>query len=327
MIAEADFDPLVNIAVTVTVRSIRALDALDLLSNPNFFVDILINDVSFTSPIWPNASAVYGFNWSATLNVPDDVENVTVTIQLWDQGLLGARLCDISGEPNIVSRGYSADMVYNIKTGQWCGDDFRMDPSGYGRLNGCDDGSIAEQDRDCELWFDVSQNDFDGDGIPYWTEVYAYGTDPTVNNLGEDADHDGLPIEWEHHWGYNPNLWDDHTNLDPDHDGLTNKEEFLTSEWGSDPFRRDLFLEVDHMATGPSGVDCSVPTGSVERLKTVYAAHNIVFHYDNGSMGGGEVIPFSPLVRMRDVHQLYVMYFLHSVRRTGGVACSGTRFW
>ena len=62
------------------------------------------------------------------------------------------------------------------------------DPSGYGRLNGCDDNSIYEQDRDCELWFTISQNDFDGDGLPYWLEINMYNTSPLINNRGEDAD-------------------------------------------------------------------------------------------------------------------------------------------
>ncbi len=49
--------------------------------------------------------------------------------------------------------------------------------------------------------FDITQNDFDGDNIPYWTEVNRYHTDPTVNDTGRDDDGDGVPIEWEFKWG------------------------------------------------------------------------------------------------------------------------------
>ena len=80
----------------------------------------------------------------------------------------------------------------------YMGDDYLGDPSGYGRLSGIDDNSIYEQDRDCELWFTISQNDFDGDGFPYWLEVNMYNTSPLINNRGEDADGDGIPIEWEY---------------------------------------------------------------------------------------------------------------------------------
>ena len=36
---------------------------------------------------------------------------------------------------------------------------------------------------------------FDDDGITYWSEVNVYGTNPEVDNRGEDLDDDGVPIE------------------------------------------------------------------------------------------------------------------------------------
>jgi len=75
-------------------------------------------------------------------------------------------------------------------------------------------------------------------------ETNVYGTDPEVDNTGEDIDEDGVPIEWEHRWGYDPLTADNHAILDPENDGINNIEEYLTSQWYSDPFRRDLFLEL-----------------------------------------------------------------------------------
>lgn len=309
-----DFDPLMDIEVTVYIQCIRALDKIDLLSNPDFFVKIFINEIDFKSPIWTDSEYLYSLNWSATLNVPDDIENVNITIQLWDQNPTNNKTCDISEDINCKSEGYDVDMIYNIKTGHWSGhDNIIDDPSGYGRLNGYDDGSYNKYERDCEILFTIYQNDYDGDNIPYWTEVYAYGTDPEIDNTGEDMDMDGLPIEWEHKWRYNPNMWDDHEHLDPDEDSLNNMEEYLTSQWGSDPYRRDIFIEIDHMEEGPKGENCTVSETTKELLRTAYNKHNIVFHLDDGCMGeGGELIPFDKKTYHKEIRDIYHNYFLHN---------------
>ncbi len=353
-----DFDPLVDLRVTVTITQIRTLEApaltvgqidkIDLLSDPDFYVKVFINDEKFMSPEWPtwkDAKYVYDPQWSATANVPDDVEWVNITIQLWDAGSLEDRLCDISDNWGDTTEKYDASLIYNIKTGHWDTDDwldmYSLDPSGYGRLNGCDDNSYEENRRDCELWFDITQTDFDHDGIPYWTETEIFHTDPTVDDRGRDDDGDGVPIEWEYRWGhlfdwqydeeqdewlptpiwhYHPFIWDDHANLDPDFDGLTNQEEYLTAQWGSDPFRKDLFVELDQMEAGPHGEEASVfPGEAKELLRTAYNKHNIVFHLDDGSWdsSGSETIPFDNETDFQfnapqcELEQIYNTYFLH----------------
>jgi hypothetical protein len=303
-----DFDPLVDVEVTVEIDTIRALDVIDLDSDPDFFVKIYINNVEFVSPIFNNSRNLYNLNWSSTVDVPDDIEKVSVRIQLWDYDANCNSICDLSGD----EENSEVFLNYSIKTGFWIGDDQHYDPSGYGRLNGCDDGSIYENQRDCELWFNIYQNDFDNDAIPYWTEVNVFGTDPTVDNTGEDADDDDVPIEWEHRWGYNPNNWNDHKHIDFDFDGIDNYEEYLTSQWGSDPFRRDLFLELDQMEEGPNGEDSTIPPGSLELLRTPYSRRNIVHHLDDGCMGGGgELIPFDNKTYPLELKKIYYSYFLH----------------
>jgi hypothetical protein len=331
-----DLDPLVDLAVTVTIKEIRALGKIDLIGEADFYVKVIINDVEHTSPVWRNQKHVES-NWSVTQDVPDDKEFVNITIQLWDWNVGLSKICDISP----ISEGvnymdeYDVDLMYSLKSGHWTGDDYNyptpdmFDPSGYGRLNGCDDNSIYQNDRDCELWFDVTQNDYDGDGIPYWTEVNVFGTDPTVNNRGWDNDSDGVPIEWEFKWGhyfeydwhhgtvenkwiYDPFVWDDHRHLDPDEDGLDNIEEYLTSQWGSDPFRKDLFIELDQMEDGPDGLMVQFPKESKELMTTAYNSRNIVLHLDDGSLGGGELIPFTEEILTRDdLSNYYFQYFLH----------------
>jgi hypothetical protein len=324
-----DFDPLDDhIMVTVTVNEIRALKTIDLLSNPDFYLKVTINGVEFISDVWENMMYVENPNWSASLEVPKDVEFVNVTIALWDDNIIVDRLCDISpDEGSTLSGAGVAHLTYSIAAGIWWGDDHLGDSSGYGRLSGCDDGTIYEQDRDCELWFDITQTDYDGDGLPYWLETTMYNTSPLVDNRGQDADNDRVPIEWEHtfgltyyDWGYDqgyyliyyPFSWENHSSIDSDEDGLNDIEEYKTWQWGSDPFRQDLFVEIDQMDTGPNNETSSVPVESFDMIRDSYAKHNVVWHVDDGRLGGGgDRIPFKETVNQSDLSNWYWDYFMH----------------
>jgi hypothetical protein len=327
-----DIDPLVDLSVTVEIRAIRYLEE-DLSSssevshviferlrtlinsffvpvemddgNPDFNVKLFINDEEFTSDIWTDSKYVYE-TWTATADVPDEEEFVTIKIQLWDLKNNTVSACDISG----ASDSYDVDLVYNIKTGKWTGDDSLGDVSGYGRLCGTDDGTIYELDNDCELWFTIYQNDYDGDGIPYWTEVFYYYTDP-LEKEESDSDDDGVPLWWEYKWGYDPFVYTDHSLLDPDRDSINNYEEYITSEWLSDPFRKDVFVELDMMQDGPNGEKVYFPEHSEELLNTAFNRQNIVFHLDYGDMGGHERVPFDDLSTRDELETAYYNYFLH----------------
>lgn len=323
----SDFDPLVdNITVTVTIQEIRALDTIDVLSEPDFYVIVTINGEEFVSDIWENALYVTEPNWAASAEVPKEEEFVDITIALWDKGTVADRLCDLSTEYGNNTQSRTVELRYSIAAGCWWGDDSLGDSSGYGRLNGCDDNSIYQQDRDCELIFDISQNDYDGDGFPYWLETEVYNTSPLIDNRGEDEDQDGIPIEWEHHFGltyfqwghdegyykvFDPFVWEDHTTFDDDKDGLTNKEEYLTWQWGSDPFRQDIFVEIDQMEKGPNGQGSVAPLGAYDLLRDSHAKHNIFWHVDYGQLGGGEFIPFKETLGDNDLTSWYWNYFMH----------------
>lgn len=335
-----DFDPLVDVSVTFTLEKIRSLEKddnhinfeeyIDKHSSPDFFVKVFINDEFKRSKIWFNTKYVYNPDFSFTVDVPDDEELVDIKIQLWDWNLGLNKLCDISADTSYLADSYDVELTYSIKYGLWWGDDHSecaevvipTDLSGDGRLNGCDDGSIYQHERDCELWFDITQNDADSDGIPYWVEKNVFNTDPAVDDRGRDDDHDLVPYEWEYKWGhYSEKRWhqdeiqhywfydpfepENHTELDPDEDGLSNYEEYLTSQWGSDPFRPDLFVELDEME------QTKFPDASKELLNTVYNRQNIVFHLDDGCMGGHDIIPFDELSTYNEVRSIYNDYFLH----------------
>jgi len=332
--SEDDIDPLVDLEITVTIKEIRALDKIDIIGDPDFYIKVFINEIEKTSPVWQNQKYVKP-NWSVTQNVPDDQEYVTIKIQLWDKNKGKDKICDISSNPQEDPLSYDIDLYYTLKTGHWDGDDYIypissviFDQSGYGRSNGCDDNSIYQNDRDCEISFDISQNDYDNDNIPYWTETNIYGTDPTIDDTGRDDDEDGVPIEWEHKWGhylrynhsidqmehrwiYDPFTWENHLSFDPDEDGLDNIEEYYTSQWGSDPFRKDIFLEMDQMELGPNQEGGFVPEGSKDLLIDSFSKHNIVFHIDDGCMGGGELLPFDNSTDDQELRDIYFNYFLN----------------
>jgi len=307
-----DFDPLVDVSITIEILAIRTLDKIDKYNEADFFLELVINEEKFESPVWNNTNYLYDC-WSVTKNVPDDIDLVNITLKLWDWNLNGKKICDISNKKNSNDEGFDINIIYDLKTGRWYGDDYAVgDSSGYGRVCGTGDGSIYENEADCEIWFNIYQNDFDNDGIPYWVETYVYQTDPTVNNSGEDNDNDGLPIEWEHKWGFNPKIWDDHEHYDPDGDSITNLEEFLTSNFNSDPYRKDIFLELDFMGDSPKGAKSIVTKNSEEILKNPFHRRNIIFHIDSGLINGGEIIPFDNKVNFDDVLEIYQNYFLHN---------------
>ncbi|MDH7507731.1 MAG: hypothetical protein QHH15_08125, partial [Candidatus Thermoplasmatota archaeon] len=112
-------------------------------------------------------------------------------------------------------------------------------------------------------------------------------------------------------WGYNPFKKDSHNVLDLDIDGLNNYEEFLTSQWGSDPFRQDIFIELDYMEESPDGIKSNLPERAKELLNTAFDRYNKVLHIDDGCMGGGEIIPFDNLIDHDEIYDLYWKYFLH----------------
>ena len=342
-----DIDPLINLVVTVEINEIRALDIIDKKTQPDFYLKVLINGEEFRSPIWRNEKYLSNLNWSCTLDIPDDEEFVEIIIQLWDWNIGRDLLCDIAMNDNENPDRKDIEIIYSIKTGHWWGDDmislphsWSTDLSGYGRGNGCDDNSIYEEDNDCEIYFNIEQNDYDNDGIPYWTETEMFDTDPTIDDRGRDDDNDGIPIEWENKWGhefywqydelidqwvlshswfYNPFEWNDHFVIDADNDALNNIEEYLTSQWGSDPFRRDLFVELDQMDAGPNIQQSSIlPEGSKDLIRDSFSRQNIIFHLDDGSWGGetgSEIILFDTIgdnTTWQEINQIYQNHFLHN---------------
>jgi len=333
-----DLDPYTDITIQIDIKEIRAYDELDKLSDPDFYMKIYVNDELYESQVWQNKKYVKNPNFIINHDVPDDEPLVNIKIQLFDKDLGIDKLCDLNKEFNIFDDSKEVDLIYDIRTGHWWGDDSvshylswdaRADSSGYGRLNGCDDGSIYEKDMDCEVLFDIIQPDYDNDGIPYWTEVNVFNTDPELSDIGRDDDNDGVPMEWEFKWGheawwnrqqqdwnqgwlYDPYTFEDHKNIDFDEDGIDNVEEYLAESEGflTNPFRKDILLEIDQMQIGPYGEGALIPELTKELLWDAYGKHNILFQIDDQ----GQTLPFDYNTSGWDgteEQEIYYKYFLN----------------
>lgn len=108
-----------------------------------------------------------------------------------------------------------------------------------------------------------------------------------------DSDNDNVPDWWEEKWGYDPNTWDDHKNLDPDEDALNNLEECFTDQWGSNPYKKDIFLEIDWLESLDPNKSNKPSKELLEELVLTFKKYDINFHYDIGNLGQGEEIPFN----------------------------------
>jgi hypothetical protein len=307
-----DLDPLVDLELSISIQTIRGLE--DSFADYNgFSMDLTIQDSTFTSTTWTTLPYATNINWTVTYDIPDDQEEIPIVIELYALIDDTTILCDLSDNSvtNSDKSNRTITLSYQVKTNRWTGDDVLGDSSGYGRLNGCDDGTIYEEDNDCELWFTISQTDPDGDMIPYWMEENILFTDPLEDDSQTDFDNDEIPTWWEYKWGYDPLTKDDHDLLDEDNDSITNIEEYITSSFGSDPYRKDIFLEFDYMQEGPNGEQNIVPPGAFELLKNPVHRRNIVYHFDTGEINGGEFIPYQETISFDEIMDVYTQYFLH----------------
>jgi len=164
-----------------------------------------------------------------------------------------------------------------------------------------------------------SKNLYENSGAD-WNENKAYLIkdlfeipEAKIKLKGEDTDNDGLPDAWEEKYGYSKNIYDDHLNLDPDNDSLNNFEECYTEQWGSNPYEKDIFLEIDWMPCEESGKTNKPSEKSIQKLKEIFLNQNINLHVDLGDMGGGGQLPMMcseySFSKLRD---LYWTYFLNN---------------
>jgi parallel beta-helix repeat protein len=135
---------------------------------------------------------------------------------------------------------------------------------------------------------------------------------PVININGTDSDGDGATDSWEEHFGYDAFVSNDHQHLDPDNDGLSNIEECYTESWGSNPYQKDIFLEVDWMAsqTGPPNQN-RLTNSDIKMMEDIFKEQGINLHVDHGELGGGEEVLYQSNFSYADLRDIYWNYFLH----------------
>jgi hypothetical protein len=292
--------PLTNQALILEIQRIRHRGLLEKMMSyglswnkkPTFYYTATIDGLEISSK---EAYASGGIQESVfqgwdtmfqetriTKDIQEEQSTSEITLAILEQvptGLLGLRTSNVERE--------SIQLTYDYRTGHWTGDDYLEDDDGYGHYLG----------DTFEVWFNIYQTEFDGDGIPYWAEVNILHTDPQEPDAFDDPDGDGIPTYWEWKWGYNPFVWDDHENLDPDLDGIENIEEYQMEKYFADPFHQDMYIEVDGMERGGLFDPPHVCWEESQQIMIErFAQHNINVYIDYGwpdgpVNGGGELLP------------------------------------
>lgn len=296
-----------EVTVVVHIKRIRSIN----LQNNTVYFKILINgedslwwqqsyrgmDISFE---WPMAAKTVKY---------EKGKIIPIQIELWKKGIIDEP-CDLSKGKSKYLGGKAVNIFYNLTTGEWYGDDWLKDGNGYGHCSGLEDGNYNENDY--EIWFDIYEWDGDGDRLTYWDKM-KYGLNVSKDYSNIDLDGDGIPCDWEDKYGYNPIEAEEHEKLDDDEDGLNNIEEWKTSQWLSDPFAKDIFVEVDFMkAKHVWQKDYRLPEKSQQMICDAFAKHNITLHIDDGSMGGGgDLLPFDDGMEGDELVAARFKYFLN----------------
>lgn len=141
---------------------------------------------------------------------------------------------------------------------------------------------------------------------PNLRDISIYTLQIQDNPIDNDTDNDGVPDWWETKYGYNPLIYDTHDSLDPDQDGLSNSEEYRTAEWGSSPFSKDLFVEIDVM-----DASYGIREDKLEEMQHKFASNDITLHIDMGFSKGGEIVDKEEYVNYATLIDIYWKYFLY----------------
>ena len=255
---------------------------------PSYRYEAILNDGLWKSRQINKWDTDY-VGWEAFRKVEGELEKCTIEFKLYETQKKLFKTVDVEKD--------SFTIVYDFRTGRWTGDDYYADEDGYGYFNG----------DTFEVWFDVHQSDYDADGLPYWVEVNLLGTNSTVDDRYLDPDNDGVSTTWEWKWGYDPFTLDDHEKLDPDVDGIENIEEYGLRKYLANPYRKDIYVEVDFMEKEPGlfGDTHMLWEESQQMVMDKFSEQGITLHIDDGIMGGGG-----------DSLEFYKLY----IRQEGGIA-------
>lgn len=151
--------------------------------------DLYHKEVGFESAYELNNDLIYYPPIPSSFDISDDIALYYVIFKIFDIDDGTWKLSDIS------RNALAATIQYDVKRGDWTGDDYHSVGTGYGLVRGDEDGTTARgyadsdpSQNDCELFFDIRTTAVrvDLDDLTTWEEVNFYRSDPTISNANED---------------------------------------------------------------------------------------------------------------------------------------------
>jgi hypothetical protein len=311
--------PLVSQGLNVEILRIRNRGLMDKMlkiggtnwkNPPSFYWKVIVdgNEDNSLGSIGLGSNGLYhmwdsmGLESKSHFKIKDEQLTSDATIIIYERektGFFGRKTTDVERQ--------QITLVYDYRTGHWSGDDTLKDSDGYGHVRG----------ETYDVWFNLYQDCYSHDYIPYWMKVDVYHIDPAVDCSTYDPNHDGIPITWDWKWGYDPFAYDNHSQWDPDCDGLTNLQEYQVAKWFADPFQPDIYIEADGMQKkGLIDVQHVFFKEAQQMLIERFAQHGINVYIDDGwpdgpKNGGGEMVPFVKIILDPPGGQ-ELSYYLHN---------------
>jgi len=177
---KTDWDPTVDIKVTVNIKRLKCYDNVDWGSAADMYVKVYIYNTWKKSSVFHKNDNDVSPNWHCEVDVPDNQENIPIKIQVWDDDVQWDDKLDID---YTTKDGRTLDITYSVKTGKWSGEDYMGEnPDDMGKATGYGFSRETRTGVDAGIWFQCYYNDYDNDGLTYWQENNVYYTSPYTKN-------------------------------------------------------------------------------------------------------------------------------------------------
>jgi hypothetical protein len=161
----------------VKVNRIRALEPVDSLDEADFYLKVNIDNFGYQTspkPLEKNDDDIYfgeDYDWIPSEELYGDKNIIDITIQLWDRDSEWYDGSDDRLDISPLKDDCSLDIQYDLRTGNWDGED-----SGTGHS----EGNSGESWDKCEIWFEIWHENGD--------EFYVNSNGPYNGKVGEEIE-------------------------------------------------------------------------------------------------------------------------------------------
>jgi hypothetical protein len=150
----ADLYPAGDVGFVFSISKFKVVDPVDMFSDSaQIFFSLAIDGQSVGrldngGEAWSSQlNVAKSVSETFRVNVPDDQRQVSITLTMYDEdGWDDNDVLDIDG----TSSGRSLNLLYDVVTNTWTGDD---DGVGYGS----EDGTSGSDDDDAAVWYDITR--------------------------------------------------------------------------------------------------------------------------------------------------------------------------